>query len=268
MYLVPLASILRTGNGRDVGGFYVRAIAWVSLQQHEPQCKWLKRRLQCWINESLGNYRLWTRYFWLFLSLLLTCLGYILVFCYVKGAEQGVCCAHGSRILGRVKARNEGYHPGFLLYPVIYILCSAPLAICRVISMSGRTVEDHYFCMAAAMMASNGWMHVLLFSLTRGSILFYSSPSMVDIGLETFSFMRTPRRRFGNMVWVQGGLQPGRGESQDDETSWNRRKSTTSQLLHWKPRRSTGTGEGSLELRHNEVAIQVDRVTRVEVECA
>lgn len=202
----------------------------------------------------------------MFFCLLLTCLGYLCVFFYVKGAEQGICCAHGSRILGRITARNAGYHPGFLLYPVIYVLCAAPLAICRVISMSGKTVEDHYFCFAAAMMASNGWMHVLLFSLTRGSILFYSSPAMVDIGLETFSFMRTPRRRFGNMVWVQGGLPPGRGESQDEGTRWSRRKSITTPLLHWKLRRATGTGEGILEMGHSEIAIQVDTVTRVEVE--
>ena len=44
VYIVPLAGILRTGNGRDVGGFYVRAIAWVSLEALWPPCKLTKHQ--------------------------------------------------------------------------------------------------------------------------------------------------------------------------------------------------------------------------------
>lgn len=202
----------------------------------------------------------------MFFSLLLTCLGYIIVFFYGEGAQQGAYHAHGSRIPGRLN--HAGYRPGFLLFPMIYLLCTAPLAVGRLITLSGRMLSAEYFCFAGAMWTSNGWMNALLFSLTRGSILFQGSPDMESFGLETFAFMRTPHgRRFGNIVWVQGSSQPAQHEPKLDARSRRGRERSESQPPFAIPHRPTGTRRDTLvETRESEIAIHVDTVTRVEVE--
>ncbi len=98
-------------------------------------------------------------------------------------------------------------HPTFLLYPLIYVLCTAPLAAGRIASMAGNDVSLAYFCFAGAMIASAGWLDVALYSSTRRSIVFSGeAPPSQDTGLDTFAFMRTPAdRRFGNLVFVSGG---------------------------------------------------------------
>lgn len=73
-------------------------------------------------------------------------------------------------------------------------------------------VEDYvgitYFLVSGALIASNGWLDVLLFATTRRTIIFDRPVVSEDTGVDTFSFMRTPRtREYGNMIWVQGGAE-------------------------------------------------------------
>jgi hypothetical protein len=72
--------------------------------------------------------------------------------------------------------------------------------------MAGAEVPLSYFCAAGALITSNGWLDVLLWGSTRRSIVF-GDVGEEDVGVNTFTFMRTPpNRRFGNMVWVEGGV--------------------------------------------------------------
>ena len=96
----------------------------------------------------------------------------------------------------------------FLLYPIIYILCTAPLAAGRIASMAGNAVPLSFFCFAGSMIASAGWLDVALYASTRRSIVFSGeNPPSQDTGIDTFAFMtlRTPERVFGNAVFVEGG---------------------------------------------------------------
>lgn len=105
-------------------------------------------------------------------------------------------------------------HPTFLLYPLIYVLCTFPLAAGRIASMAGHDVSLAYFCFAGSMIASAGWLDVALYSTTRRSIVFSGGegPYSQDTGLDTFAFMRTPPdRRFGNLVYVSGGASAADG---------------------------------------------------------
>lgn len=111
----------------------------------------------------------------------------------------------------------KGHHPAFLIYPVIYVACTAPLALGRIATMAGAKVPLGYFCAAGALITSNGWLDVLLWGLTRRALLFNSEVDTEDVGIETFAFMRTPPgRKYGNMVWVQGATG-GQQDSEDDE---------------------------------------------------
>lgn len=72
--------------------------------------------------------------------------------------------------------------------------------------MAGAQVPLGYFCFAGAIIACNGFFDCLLFGTTRNAIIFASVVDGQETGLETFAFLQTPsNRRFGNMVWVQGG---------------------------------------------------------------
>lgn len=97
-------------------------------------------------------------------------------------------------------------HPAFLIYPIIYVVCTLPLALGRIATMAGAEVPLSYFCAAGGLITSNGWLDVLLWGSTRRSIVF-GDVGEEDVGINTFTFMRTPpNRRFGNIVWVEGGV--------------------------------------------------------------
>jgi hypothetical protein len=87
-----------------------------------------------------------------------------------------------------------------IVYPIIYIICTLPLATLRMISMSSNSnLSFGWFCFAGAMITSNGWLDVLLYTMTRRIMLFSDSPPPDSCGIETFSmpFSGPTFRRFG-----------------------------------------------------------------------
>jgi hypothetical protein len=136
----------------------------------------------------------------------------------------------------------KSHHPAFLIYPVIYVVCTAPLALGRIATMAGAKVPLGYFCAAGALITSNGLLDVLLWGLTRRALLFGSEVDTEDVGLETFAFMRTPPgRKYGNMVWVQGATNGVDEEEEEAKDGWG--------WWRWAGRRGTGrrgTGRGPL----------------------
>ncbi|KAI1652416.1 G protein-coupled glucose receptor regulating Gpa2-domain-containing protein [Daldinia decipiens] len=276
IYVMAIAGVAATNNGKGAGGFYVRAAAW------------------CWINVRFESLRLWLHYIWIFLSFVMTSILYSLIFFFLHRKRAFSQPFSHSRPSASTQSDTNntstqtnpsGHHPAFLIYPVIYILCTAPLALGRVVSMSGTQVSIAYFCLAGAMIASNGWLDVLLFSTTRHSIIFNAPLDSEDMGLETFAFMRTPHwRRYGNMVWVQGGVHTSNRE--DGRQSKGRRRAVWGlgrlrESIGWDGRdgRSKngnsrwvgGPGSGSQEslrgiTRAAEAGIQMDTVTTVVVE--
>lgn len=104
-------------------------------------------------------------------------------------------------------AGSNSRHPAFLLYALIYILCTAPLSICRVAGRASADVPLGYLCFAGVMLGSAGFLDTLLYATTRRSIIFSGEkPPTQDTGINTFAFVRTPPgRKFGNVVFVRGG---------------------------------------------------------------
>jgi hypothetical protein len=83
----------------------------------------------------------------------------------------------------------SGVTPLMILYPLIYTVCTAPLAAGRIYALAGHDVSLGYFCAAGTMIACNGWLDVLLYASTRADIVFSEFPPGQDTGLETFGFM-------------------------------------------------------------------------------
>jgi hypothetical protein len=188
-------------------------------------------------------------------------------------------------------AHLRGHHPAFLVYPIIYVLCTAPLALGRIATMAGANVSMGYFCIAGALIGSNGWLDVLLWGITRRSLIFRAEVDTEEAGVETFAFMRTPHeRRYGNMVWVEGAAAGRRGSPSGDEgddawaMGWGRERRGWRRIVfgrwsrennmaraHIRPgsrqlsqeslrRAAAGTGRG------NDMAIHLDLVTTVVYE--
>lgn len=183
-----------------------------------------------------------------------------------------------------VFVNSGGRHPAFLMYPVIYVLCTAPLAFGRIATMAGAEVPLGYFCAAGALITSNGWLDVLLFGVTRRWLLFSAEVDTEDSGIGTFAFMRTPHgRKYGNMVWVQGPGNSHDGAMSDEvEDGWSLdwvKKAMGWRRLGFGGRvRSAVGGSGNHSRRRNEThgsqeslrgataGIQMDLVTTVVVE--
>jgi hypothetical protein len=165
--------------------------------------------------------------------------------------------------------------------------------------MAGAEVPVVYFCVAGALITSNGWLDVLLWGVTRHRLLFGADGvDKEDSGLDTFAFpfVRTPAgRRWGNIVWVEGGggntgngagggvkHGSGGGGGREDEEGkglggWVKRRMGWRPLLGLGSTSNAGAGgprgpreAGSREELRGEdgLAIQMDMVTTVVIEPA
>ncbi|KAK4223759.1 G protein-coupled glucose receptor regulating Gpa2-domain-containing protein [Podospora fimiseda] len=272
-YFMALLGIAITRNGKGDGGFYVRAAAW------------------CWMNIEYETYRLTLHYLWIFISLAVTSILYILIFLHLRKSKptqsettqlsqsQSQGPSNSIEHLGKTFEHSGGHHRAFLLYPVIYVVCTAPLAIGRIATMAGAEVSISYFCAAGALITSNGWLDVLLWGVTRHRLLFSSEIDNEDSGIGTFTFMRTPHgRNYGNMVWVEGQGDWSEGST---EAGWGKKRMGGWRRLGLGTAGSSGMGKpGSQETlrgadgggneggchHHPGMAIQMDLVTTVVVE--
>jgi hypothetical protein len=89
-------------------------------------------------------------------------------------------------------------------YPVVYVICTLPLASARMASMGGQTPSFARLCLAAAMITSNGWLDVLLYTLTRRIMVFSDEPPPDDNGIDTFAaFWTEKQKRFGGACTIE-----------------------------------------------------------------
>ncbi|KLU85419.1 hypothetical protein MAPG_04445 [Magnaporthiopsis poae ATCC 64411] len=263
-YLMVLIGILATKNGASGGGFYVRAAAW------------------CWINKEYDDVRLLTHYLFIFMSLASTTFIYSIIFLRLTKRSLEIDPslstaedATASDVLSKNTSRalRGGYSWGFLSYPVIYLILTSPLAIGRILTMTNIDVSIVYFCTSGALIAANGLLDVLMWGFTRRDVVFGDGIEAANaLGLETFSFMRTPQdRKYGNMIWVQGAGAANRSSKVDklqsaDGTYGLRRWSWWSGLggSGWVPQwgRAAGGGVDSSDGRTRRGGIRPHRAQR------
>ncbi|KAF9761048.1 hypothetical protein IL306_003989 [Fusarium sp. DS 682] len=189
VYAISFIPIAATRNGAEFGGFFVRAGSW------------------CWMNKKYENLRLFTHYLYIFIGLGTTSILYLIIFFHLR--RQARFESSGSPSQADTMQLQLSRNPAFLIYPVIYVMCTLPLAAGRIATMAGANVPNGYFCFAGAMIASNGSFDCLLFGTTRNTIVFASKydVSSEDVGLGTFAFLKAPSQRFGNTISIQGGRQ-------------------------------------------------------------
>ncbi|KAL3419503.1 integral membrane protein [Phlyctema vagabunda] len=187
--------------------FYVRAGAW------------------CWVNEEYQDERLWLHYMWIFIAMFGSIAIYTVIYFYIRRVSPASSVSLSSHSM------SHGATPMMLLYPFIYTLCTAPLAVGRIASMAGQDISLAYFCIAGSMIACNGWLDVLLYASTRREIVFSEAPPSEETGLETFAFLGKGHR-MGTVTTVEAG---------DSATATHRHKRSTSRMTR-------------RDLEHNESA--------------
>lgn len=214
------------------------------------------------MNRKYDNLRLFTHYLWIFIGLSTTSILYLIIFLHIRRQARAESTAMSSKNdNGDITSLQLSRNPAFLIYPVIYVLCTLPLAMGRIATMAGAKVPNGYFCFAGAMIASNGLFDCLLFGTTRNVIIFASKYDMdaSDVGLNTFAFMKTPaNRRFGNIIAIQGGRN--RPSSNGGWWSWSGQKSPA------ETRSRKGIARTVSEESLRGPAIHMDTVTSVVVE--
>lgn len=139
------------------------------------------------------------------------------------------------------------------------------------ILLTGVTIHEDYFIMAGALIASNGFLDVLVWSST---MVFLAPKEIQKAGLEDFRFLRTDSVKYGNIVWVEGGKDggnQGRRHSRSKQSgflslaSFSTLNSKKSERLlpGQEPDRFSGRREASYL---DESGIQIETSTSVVVE--
>jgi hypothetical protein len=74
-----------------------------------------------------------------------------------------------------------------VVYPLVYVVCTIPLASARMDAMTGHAPSLERLCLAGAIITSNGWLDVLLYTLTRRIMIFSDAPPPDDAGIDSFA---------------------------------------------------------------------------------
>ncbi|KAL1957833.1 hypothetical protein VTO42DRAFT_5398 [Malbranchea cinnamomea] len=129
----------------------------------------------CWLNEKYEAERLWLHYFWIFFAEFGSIVLYAILFFYLR--RRVVAAA----MLGDAQTRHvqrlrrvTGY---MVLYPLAYLILSLPLAAGRMAAYGGNKTGIAYYCATGALIASSGWVDVVMYAFTRRALLTDSQPS-------------------------------------------------------------------------------------------
>jgi hypothetical protein len=101
-----------------------------------------------------------------------------------------------------------------VVYPLVYVICTIPLASARMASMSGHPPSLARLCLSGAMITSNGWLDVLLYTCTRRIMIFSDEPPSDENGIDTFAtFWIEKPKRFGGECTIESLARSQRGRS-------------------------------------------------------
>lgn len=167
------------GMGMHPTDFYVRAGAW------------------CWINGKYINERLWLHYFWVIIAEFGTMLIYALVFLIIRRRVKEAFYTDSKTA---IRARSAA--KVIVAYPIVYVVCTLPLVKARLTSMANQPVSFLELTIAGAMITCNGWLDVLLYTLTRRGALFGHDPLDEQAGvLDTFHLR--PDELYGTTTHIE-----------------------------------------------------------------
>ncbi|CAI6336075.1 unnamed protein product [Periconia digitata] len=163
-----------------------------------PRDIYVRSGVWCWVHHDLKDLRLWTHYIWIFTfefgNVIIYALMYYILLNRIRSGYYTDTEAQRVRSIANL----------MISYPVIYVVCTLPLASARMAAMGGNPPSHARLCLAGLMITSNGWLDVLLYTLTRRIMVFSDEPPPDDDGFETFSpFWSMGPSRFGGSCKIE-----------------------------------------------------------------
>ncbi|KAK5136139.1 hypothetical protein LTR08_003976 [Meristemomyces frigidus] len=173
---------------------YMCAIIGVALH---PDDYYVRAGAWCWVNAKYKIERLWLHYFWVIIAEFGTVILYALTFLILR---QRVKRSFYNNTDTQIRAESAA--KVIVAYPVVYVVCTLPLVIARLTSMAGGRLDFVKLCVAGAMITSNGWLDVLLYTLTRRALIFGPDmPGEHARALDTFKFR--PDHVYGTTTTIE-----------------------------------------------------------------
>lgn len=138
--------------------------------------------------------------FWILVAEFSTVLIYCLIFLILRRrVAESFYTSSATAVRAKEAARL------IIAYPFVYVICTLPLASARLTSMTGGSVSFIELCVAGAMITSNGWLDVLLYSITRRALLFGPEIQNENANaLETFRFR--PDQTYGTTTTIEANM--------------------------------------------------------------
>ena len=191
--------------------------------------------------------QLWTHYFWIFVAQFGVVVTYTLI--YVMLVQRIRSGGFGEAEALRAKTISNF----MVVYPVIYVLCTVPLASARMAAMSGHSPSLRHLCLAAAMITSNGWLDVLVYTMTRRIMIFSDEPPPEANGVDTFStpFWGDSHEGLRVTTTIEATARPGKGRGH--------------MALHSRPPSRNGSTDDLVGVRKGIGLKEIMTVTTTEV---
>lgn len=114
---------------------------------------------QCWVSREYQNERLWLHYLWIFIVEFGTIIIYAHVFFHLRGRIRSIIANDTSKLTRATKF--------MVMYPFVYVVLTLPIAVGRMVAMTGTEPPDLFFIVAGCLLTSCGWIDALLYALTR-----------------------------------------------------------------------------------------------------
>ncbi len=113
----------------------------------------------CWVSADFQTERLLLHYLWIFIVEFGTMAIYGHIFFHLRGRIRTID-AHDTTKFSRATKF-------MVLYPLVYIILTLPIAVGRMIAMTGTNLPDIFLCIAGSFLTSCGWLDAIMYTLTR-----------------------------------------------------------------------------------------------------
>jgi hypothetical protein len=114
-------------------------------------------------------------------------------------------------------------------YPIVYVVCTLPLVKARLTAMAEKPVTFTELTIAGAMITSNGWLDVLLYTLTRSSSIFASDASNERDGVLN-TFRHRPDQGFGTTTIIEASRRSFSKRGHGSQSGIHSRNTSTEEL--------------------------------------
>ncbi|PKX89097.1 uncharacterized protein P174DRAFT_397440 [Aspergillus novofumigatus IBT 16806] len=189
----------------------------------------------CWINSKYEPLRLCTHYLWVFAAEFgSVCLYAIVAFRLRRTiTNSAVLASRRTESLRRVVRC-------MVIYPIAYIILSLPIAAGRMAMVRGVTPSPAYFCAAATVITSSGFVDVAIYALTRRKLIMDTEPSYGHTR-DRFG-ISTPRKQVHHLATVTAGANSSGGGMMMFSTRTGR-GSSTENIVHDLSEESSGLAQ-------------------------